>query len=178
MTLYRLDGGAGRWTEQKVLIDNFPAVDPTVFNHGGRWWLLCTSADDGANEVLYAWSSDSLLGEWAPHAANPVKIDIGSARPAGPPFQHGGHWIRPAQDCSKRYGGSLVFNRILKLSEDEFVEEPVARLDPDPLGLYPAGLHTVSGAGAITVIDGARYSFRPAEMRRALARKLRLGRRA
>lgn len=177
VTLYRLDRGTGGWIEQKVLIDGFPAVDPTLFEHEGRWWLFCTDAEAGANEVLHAWSSDGLLGEWAPHAANPIKIDIGSARPAGPPFRHDGRLIRPAQDCSRRYGGAVVFNRILILSPDEFAEEAVARLEPDAKGPYPAGLHTICGTGGTTVIDGARYTFVAAEMRRAIARKLKLGRR-
>ena len=71
----------------------------------------------------------------------------------------------------------MVFNRILKLSPDEFVEEPVARLEPDAKGPYPTGLHTICGAGGTTVIDGARYTFFASEMRRAIARKLRLGKR-
>ena len=177
VTLYRLDRGTGAWAEDKVLIDGFPAVDPTLFEHEGRWWLLCTDAEAGANEVLHAWTSDGLLGEWTPHAANPIKIDVASTRPAGPPFRHDGHLIRPAQDCSRQYGGALVFNRILKLSPEEFVEEPVARLEPDLNGAYPAGLHTICGAGGTTVIDGARYTFFASEMRRAIARKLRLGKR-
>lgn len=175
VTLYRLDRGAGAWAEHKVLIDGFPAVDSTLFEHESRWWLLCTDAEAGANEVLHAWSSDSIFGEWTPHAANPIKIDVGSARPAGPPFRHDGHLIRPAQDCSRQYGGALVFNRILKLTPDEFEEELIARLDPDAKGPYPAGLHTICSAGGTTVIDGARYTFFATEMRRAIARKLRVG---
>jgi hypothetical protein len=173
--LYRLDPATAGLAEHKVLLDNFPAVDPTLFKYQDRWWMFCTNAHAGVNEVLYAWHADTLLGDWEPHASNPIKIDIQSARPAGPPFQHGGDWIRPAQDCSNRYGGALVFNRILTLTPDEFTEETAARLEPDPNGPYPAGLHTICGAGGLTVIDGARYAFVPAEMRRALARKLRLG---
>lgn len=178
VTLYRLDRRSGCWVEQKTLLDGFPAVDPTLFEHDRRWWLLCTKAGAGANEALYAWSADEFLGEWKPHAGNPIKIDIVSARPAGPPFRHDGHLIRPAQDCSRRYGGSLVFNRILTLTPDEFVEEQIARLDPDENGPYPAGLHTICGAGGTTVVDGARYAFVPSEMRRALARKIGLGQRS
>jgi hypothetical protein len=175
VTLHRLDQETGCWIEHKVLLENFPAVDPTLFRYQDRWWMFCTSAEAGVNEVLYAWHADTLLGDWQPHAGNPIKIDIGSARPAGPPFEHGDYWIRPAQDCSKRYGGALVFNRILTLTPDEFVEETAARLEPDPRGPYPAGLHTIcSAGGGLTVIDGARYAFVPAEMRRAIARKLRV----
>jgi hypothetical protein len=174
VTLYRLDPASAGIEEHKVLLENFPAVDPTLFKYEDRWWMFCTSAEAGVNEVLYAWHADTLLGDWQPHAGNPIKIDVGSARPAGPPFHHDGNWIRPAQDCSKRYGGALVFNRILELTPEAFAEEKVARLEPHPKGPYPAGLHTICGAGGLTVIDGARYAFVPAEMRRALARKLRL----
>jgi hypothetical protein len=176
VTLYQLDDATGRWEERKVLIDDFAAVDPTLFHFSDRWWLFCTNGEVGANEFLHAWHAHDLLGEWERHAVNPIKIDIGSARPAGKPFKYNDHLIRPAQDCSKRYGGSLVFNRIVRLTPDEFAEEPVTRLEPDGGGPYPAGLHTVSSAGGITVIDGARYVFRPAEMWRTLSRKLRLGR--
>jgi hypothetical protein len=118
------------------------------------------------------------VGEWHAHVGNPIKIDIRSARPAGPPFRHRGDLIRPAQDCSKRYGGSVVFNRVVQLTPFDFLEEPIARLEPDYRGPYPAGLHTVCGAGGVTIIDGARHAFIPSEMRRALARKLRIGKRA
>ncbi|MCH8614701.1 hypothetical protein LZ016_01080 [Sphingomonas sp. SM33] len=169
VTLYRREDG--RWVEHKVLIDDFSALDSTVFQHEGRWWLFCTNAENGPNEILHAWYADDLFGAWTPHAANPIKRDIASARPAGPPFVHDGHLIRPAQDCSKHYGGSLVFNRIVKLSPEEFEEERVAVLAPDPRGPYPAGLHTICGAGDWTIVDGARYAAIPAETKRALARK-------
>jgi hypothetical protein len=61
---------------------------------------------------------------------------------------------------------------VKKLTLEEIREEPVGRLVPDPAGPYPAGLHTVGSIGNGTLIDGARWAFIPAEMKRALARKL------
>jgi hypothetical protein len=32
------------WQEPVTLIEDFPALDSTVFAHNGRWWMFCTSA--------------------------------------------------------------------------------------------------------------------------------------
>jgi hypothetical protein len=173
VTLYRLD--RGNWVRHKVIIEGFPAIDPTIFRHEGRWWLFCTSAEAGANEFLFSWYADRLDGEWAPHPANPLKVDIRSARPAGRPFLAGHELIRPAQDCSRLYGGAISFNRIIKLSTEEFVEESVGNLVPDP-ARYPAGLHTICGAGEVTIVDGARWAFVATEFWRTLRRKFERGR--
>jgi hypothetical protein len=170
--MYRWDEAKGGWTEHALLLESFPALDPTIFRHGGRWWLFCTSAAEGANERLVAWHAKDLAGPWEPHMANPLKVDIRSARPAGRPFIHKGQLIRPAQDCSTHYGAALVFNRVLTLTPNEFTEETIGKLMPCAEGPYPAGLHTVGKFGEFTIIDGARWTFVPAEMRRAMGRKL------
>ena len=86
VAVYRRASDDGDWVKHKVIVADFPAIDPTLFEYGGRWWLLCTSADTGANECLYAWHAEDLFGEWLPHPANPLKVDIRGARPAGRPF--------------------------------------------------------------------------------------------
>ncbi len=150
-----------RWHEPVVLIDGFRALDSTVFEHDGRWWLLCTDATRGPERELHAWYSDALTGPFLPHPLNPLTCDVRSARPAGAPFRLDGVLHRPAQDCSSGYGGALTINRIDVLDPMNFSETPVARLTPDPHGPYPDGLHTISGAGDVTVIDGKRFAFHP-----------------
>ena len=54
-----------------------------------------------------------------------------SARPAGPIFAHEGRLYRPAQDCSRTYGGAVVIHRIEALTPEIFREVAVARLDPE-----------------------------------------------
>src|SRR5213596_456309 len=56
------------------------------------------------------------LGPWRPHPGNPVKVDVRSSRPAGGPFLFGGNLYRPAQDCSRTYGGGITINRVTHLS--------------------------------------------------------------
>jgi hypothetical protein len=172
VVLYRLAAEEGRWVEQKQLVAGFPAVDPTIFRHEDRWWLFCTSAEAGANEYLYAWFATEPLGEWIPHAANPLKVDIRAARPAGRPFLSQGTLIRPAQDCSRIYGGAITFNRILMLTPEEFSEERAGQLLPDA-DRYSAGLHTIASCGEQTIVDGARLKFVPNEFWRSARNTIR-----
>ncbi|HEY8475333.1 MAG TPA: hypothetical protein VIN09_00545, partial [Chloroflexota bacterium] len=150
-----------RWEKVATLVEGAAVVDPTVFFFEGRWWLLGADQETGSNNTLYAWHADDLFGPWVPHRANPLKTDVRSSRPAGTPFLHEGHLYRPAQDCSTTYGGSVVINRVTRLTPSEFHEEPVAVLRPDPKGPYPHGLHHISFAGGVTVVDGCVVTFVP-----------------
>ena len=49
---------------------------------------------------------------------------------------------------------------MLRLTPDEYAEEPVARLEPDPRGPLPHGLHTLTAAGPVTLVDGKRHFWR------------------
>jgi hypothetical protein len=149
------------WKKVAVLIRlDFAGRDGTIFQHEGRWWLTFVGGD--LSESLFVWYSSDIFGPWIPHAANPVKKDVSSSRPAGTPFVHKGHLYRPAQDCSKTYGGRILLNRIIRLTPTEFEEEIAAVIEPYSDGPYREGLHTVSAvidAPNITLIDGKRTMF-------------------
>jgi hypothetical protein len=68
-------------------------------------------------------------------------------------FYDGDHLIRPSQDCSKAYGGALVFSEVLALSETEYDERPIARLDPGWVR-GNLGTHTYTRTEQFEVIDG------------------------
>jgi hypothetical protein len=158
VSLYRALAFPYKWTKVETLLDNFAGLDPTIFWHDGYWWLTC--GDDQLShgwDKLFAWYAEEPKGPWTPHNKNPVKTDICSSRPAGTPFVHDDHLFRPAQDCSKTYGGRVVLQRILRLTRSEFQEEAVSTVDPSPQGPYPDGLHTLSAVDGITLIDGKRF---------------------
>lgn len=163
-----------RWERVHTIVEA-PVVDPTMVEWGGRWWMFGTRRDRDANAELWLWSAPAFAGPWEPHALNPVKIDVTSARPAGTPFVRDGMLYRPAQDCSHGYGGAIVVNRIDRLDERCFEETVVDRLDLRT-DRYAAGNHTVAfGAGLVT-IDGKRQIFDLHRSRRELAARLRRGR--
>ena len=145
-------------------------LDPTILFHNGRYWMFYCG--DAHNSRLCIRHADSADGPWTEHALNPVKIDVGNARPAGPIMERGGALYRPAQICAPIYGQGIVFNRIVRLDEDCFVEEPVASIVPARTGRYRHGVHTVAEGDGILVFDHARMTFSVHEALRQLSGKL------
>jgi hypothetical protein len=164
IALYEAERFPDRWKKAATLIAGRGFADATLFQHEGRWWMAASDvAEKGANSELYLWFAAAPAGPWQEHPGNPVKTDVRSARPAGAPFRVDGVLYRPAQDCSSSYGARVSINRILALTPDEFREEVVTTVNPDPRGKYPAGLHTLSRLGARTLVDGKRSVFAAAE---------------
>jgi hypothetical protein len=155
--LYRAVEFPWRWERVKILFEDVAAVDTTLFDYGGRTWLFTAMSECGGslNDELFLFHADSPLGEWTPHPMNPVVSDVRRARPAGSIYAEGGRLIRPAQDCSRIYGGAIVLNSIDVLTETEYREHPLRRIDPtwrsDLLGT-----HTINHSARFTVVDGKR----------------------
>jgi len=159
VVLYKAKNFLSGWQKVSVLIENFPAVDTTLFNFKGRWWLTCTSKLDGPDLRLFIYYSKDLLGPWLPHKKNPVKTDIRSSRPAGNIIKYNDSLIRPAQDCSKTYGGRIVLNKINKLTPFEFSEETIKYIEPFRKDRFNKGIHTINSIGNTVVFDGKRKNF-------------------
>ncbi|KMJ58742.1 hypothetical protein AB685_06560 [Bacillus sp. LL01] len=152
----------GKWVKFKTILKEFAAVDSTIIHHGDYWWLFCTKAGSSPqsdNSELHIYFAKELFGDWNPHLSNPVKVDIRSSRPAGTPFLHDKQIIRPAQDCSKTYGGRIVLNKVTALTIDKFEEVTVSPVEPRDDSMYPDGVHTISSVGDITVLDGKRFDY-------------------
>lgn len=165
---YRLTPGASRADAFAEL--GTAVLDPTIFEHGGRWWMFYCG--DTANTTLCLRHAPGPDGPWVEHRANPVKIDVTNARPAGAVLTVGEMLVRPAQVCSPHYGYALMFNRIDTLNEDCFAETPVARILPAATGPYRHGVHTVAAAGDWLVFDQMCWRFQWRETIRILHAKL------
>jgi hypothetical protein len=167
--LYRAEDFPTRWTLDRVLLSDLRAVDATLAQIDGRWWMfvnIAESEEAPLDDELHLYSADSPLGPWLAHPWNPVKSDVRSARPAGRPFRFRGAWYRPSQDCSGRYGAAVVVNRITRLDETAYTETEVGRLLP---AWRPnlVGTHTLNAGGGLTVIDAQRLRPRMPFTRKA-----------
>jgi hypothetical protein len=159
--LYRGAPFPDRWVKEATLVAEIVASDATLFEHGGRWWMLATVQDDGGShsDALYIWSAPDLLGPWAPHRRNPILVDIASARPAGRVVRRAGRLIRPVQDCREGYGAALGLAQITRLDDDDFTQRVEAELRPGPR--WPGRrLHTLNRAGRLECIDGSAFARR------------------
>jgi hypothetical protein len=173
VVLYEVESFPDRWRRCATLISGRSFVDATPFEYQNRWWLAASvPAPGGAECELHLFHADRLTGPWRAHEANPVKVDVRSARPAGTPFWKDGVLYRPAQDCSQDYGGRVVINRVLELTVKSFEEQPCAIVGPLSSGPYRAGFHTLAAVGDITLVDAKRKLFLLRELRTALAKYL------
>jgi hypothetical protein len=160
--------------QPKTLLSSFPAIDASPVFYQGKWWLFTSKEGLLSNTGLYIFHSARFDGNWQPHANNPVKFDIRSSRMAGTPFVRDGKLYRPSQDCSTTYGAAVVIHEVTALSETEFAETTIQRLEPQRGWKWNRGLHTLSVVDEETLlIDAKRYAFNFDNFGRAFRRKMR-----
>jgi hypothetical protein len=154
--LYRCEQFPLKWVYQTTLMRNVNAADATVKYYNGKYWLftlLESNTEEKINTNLHIfYSEDMLSNNWVAHAANPVIVDMSSARPAGSIFEEDGVLYRPSQDCTERYGWALVINKIITLNENEYVEERISHFPPHWQPNLLA-THTINKTKEITLID-------------------------
>jgi hypothetical protein len=146
-----------RWRLDRVLLDGLTAVDATlhVEKDGLLWLFANVVTGPGDRGELWLHSAPSLDGPWRPHPQNPVVTDPGTARPAGRLFTRDGVLVRPAQDCSRRYGEAVVLCRVDVLTPDTYRETPIGRIEPDWMpGIE--GTHTYTFDSRYECLDGYR----------------------
>ena len=152
--LYRCAEFPTIWEFDRVLVPNIQAVDPTLYELDGLWWLFCSvgGKDFASNDELHLFYSETPFGPWSAHRRNPVKSDVRSSRPAGNLFRLNGILYRPSQDCSVRMGSAIVVNRVTRLTPEEFHEETVGRIEPTWTKRI-CGTHTINTVDGLTMLD-------------------------
>ena len=160
--LYRCTEFPGKWEFLKSIMRNINAVDTTLFNHGGKWWLFTVidkiDSELAVSPELYLFYSDDFLSDtWTSHPMNPVITDVRTARPAGKIFIQDGKICRPSQDCSGSYGNSFDINQIVILTETDYMEKNIIKVRPDWKKSLK-GTHTYNSDNGFTIIDA--YSNR------------------
>lgn len=157
--VYRCDHFPDRWSLHSVLFKDISAVDSTLIEYQGRWWMFTniveTRGSSSCDELFLFHADSPLSNEWTPHPCNPIVSDVRCSRPAGGLFVHGGQLYRPAQDCSRRYGYGVRLQRVEELTPTSYRETTVDEIEP----LWKADLmaiHSLTCAGKLTVIDALK----------------------
>lgn len=149
-----------KWEFHKSLLKDIYAVDATLFQYAGKWWLFANVVENEGGsdwDELFLYHADSPLSDnWIPHPGNPVISDVRYSRPAGKLFLHNGAIFRPSQDCSVRYGYGLNINQVDVLNEREYREHLVTSAKPDWNQLITT-VHTLNHENRLTVIDSICY---------------------
>lgn len=175
-TLYRAVDFPTRWEPAHRLDLDHVAVDATPLWHDGRWWLFYTSASREPDKMaaLHIAFADRLAGRWRSHPLNPVRVDRASARPGGRAVVIDGEVVLPVQDCSATYGGAVRPLRFAVLTPERIEAEagpPLAA--PPSFAPFIEGLHTLSAAGEVTLVDVKRTELSPHGLSIELVREAR-----
>jgi hypothetical protein len=159
LTLYRAAEFPYRWEAMARIPLDTIAVDATPLFHDGLWWLFYAGSGSERDKMgaLHIAFAERLAGPWRPHSGNPVRIDTSSARPGGTPCIIDGRVVLPVQDCARTYGGAIRPLTFDRLTPDRVTMTAGDALTP-PAGFAPyvEGLHTLAGAGTVTLIDVKR----------------------
>ncbi|WP_394754525.1 hypothetical protein [Crenothrix sp.] len=161
IVLWKCVSFPNKWQQVTELLSDIRAVDATLIEYQGYWWMFVSVAKEGIciHDELHIYFSDTPLGTWQAHPENPVKSDARNARPAGNLFIEEGILYRPAQDCSTEYGKAVILNRVDRLNKHSFLETPIARLDASWYKDF-LRVHTLSRSENLWAIDGFRWIAR------------------
>jgi hypothetical protein len=172
--LYRAVDFPRVWERETVLLDDLVASDATLLAHGEQLWLFVGVAVPHATllDELHLFIAADPRGPWRAHPRNPIVSDVRCARPAGAIQRWGTRLVRPGQDGSRRYGGAISFREIDELSESDYAEHEIARLDPGDL-VSARATHTYAGDGRFEAVDLRRRERAIGERVKQLANTLR-----
>lgn len=167
LRLYRAARFPDKW---EVVPDwSFPvaAIDASPVWHGGLWWMFFSPPGSSVEKqsLLCAAYAESFSGPWRLHPRNPLRRDLMSARPGGTPLVTPQGIVLPTQDCTRTYGGAVSLLAIDELSPELFSASVTGHLImPDAFAPWVDGLHTLSSAGPVTLIDAKRVSRSPTRL--------------
>jgi hypothetical protein len=143
---------------EMTILSGARLVDPTVFFHGGCYWLFANPLDTFDNE-LRVFRAEAINGPWRETLFSPLWIP--NCRGAGNLFQENGTLYWPTQYNSEHYGGGVVLRKIVSITDTQLKHEVVSVILPDPNGSRPNGFHTFSKGQQRHLVDGLRFVFSP-----------------
>jgi hypothetical protein len=164
LSAYRFDPATASATYVQDVIE-LPLLDGTIHRHNGKYWLFGTINGPDADSKLHLFYSNTLMGPYTPHPANPVRSGLEGSRPAGRIVEVDGQLYRPAQNSRYAYGESITINRIKTLNEETYAEEVHMVLELDrknPRNRHMHGMHTINHVDDVIVVDGTVWRFSPA----------------
>ena len=155
--LYRCVEFPDTWQFEMNLMEEVAAVDATLFQAQGKWWLFVNIVEyEGASscdELFLFYADTPLTRDWHAHPANPVVSDVASSRPAGRLFRRNGKLYRPSQKGAPRYGYGMNIQEITLLSKTQYQETTIASIEPN-WDRRLIGTHTLTHERHLTMIDG------------------------
>ena len=153
--LYKAVSFPDRWEKVSQLAEGI-YYDTTYVNYKGKDYLITYSPKKGIFE-LEVLKFDVDSGKAEKLAELQYKENIG--RPAGRVYLENGELIRPAQDCSRKYGESLLFYRVDGLEAGEFSEALGKTISANEADSSFQRIHTYNRDSKYETVDFFKEQF-------------------
>ena len=143
-----------------MVIANEGIVDPILFSNHDVNWLLGGKKNDPSGE-LYIFKKDIKADNYvcSDEVCNPVISDRSHARNAGRIFSFRGKLIRPAQDCTQRYGYGIKLMEINRIDNGDYEETEYLVLNGEGNPPFDETLHTFNYYNDFALVDGSKDIF-------------------
>lgn len=165
LTLYRATEFPWRWEAEERFVFPEAAIDATPVRTASGWRMFYTppGPKPWRTSALKLARADCLFGPWKVSEEAPILLDRGGARMGGTPLWQDDRLLLPTQDCRKTYGGAIAI-REMRDAGDPAPQIAAGPHIAAPCTFHPYvdGLHTMSAAGPVTLVDAKRTvrSFR------------------
>jgi hypothetical protein len=146
-------------------------VDPTLFEHEGRYFLFGNDRAHGSN-ALHLWSAATLDDEFKLHPMSPIRISPKGARMAGALIQEGPRLLRFGQNFVSDYGDGIFAFEVTALSPERYNERLIGEIRFKDR----KGPHTLNFSQEEIVFDWYRNRVSPLAAARRLSARLRVRR--
>ncbi len=145
-----------KWQLKKILMTNVSAVDTTIFEKDGIWWLLTNidsiNVGDHCSELSIFYADHPLTDQWTPHPKNPIFVDSLKARNGGILFEEDLIYRVSQRQGFNQYGKGFGINWITDLSKTDYKEEALFAVERNFFKDL-IGTHHIHSNGKITVFD-------------------------
>lgn len=150
--IYMAEEFPDKWKHVKSLIKGEKYVDSTVYIFEDVYYLLSyKKVDNGWDLVVFLIDMENL--ELTKKAVEHFSTNIG--RPGGFLFQENGKLLRPAQDCSKKYGESLIIYNVQGIKNADIQETAQGVISHRDV-VFPVSIdrvHTLNTDSRYEVVD-------------------------
>lgn len=149
LAFYEFDTVSNKCIPSKILCER-PLTDAIITDLFGENQIISTELPNPNKNILGIYQNGKKIKEFT----FPENV----ARNAGDWFMRNGKIYRPAQDCTKTYGGAVIFQNVFKNNAGEYEFKNIRRLSSDN-PIYNQGFHTFNHHQGLSVVDAKGFRF-------------------
>lgn len=164
LRLYKAIAFPDEWKLEKIIAQNVDWVDTTFFRQDGVLFAVTTDVSEEENHIDYLLRFNNQFSLISQTEIKENHTEY--SRSGGNFFVADGRQIRVSQDCSKHYGGAMIFSEFIpeRLCENG-IELELLHLNPSDIVVTQkrvwTGLHTYNSIEHYEVVDIERKHFNP-----------------